>query len=438
MLKVHFFLRDSEKNNQPDKSLAIYFQLELPHLDRSVPKSTGLKVPHRFWWNYKKHKLREPLINKHTGEIYYIMPDYFEAELINARLIEIRKCLTVLSDSIQGIEEELSYSAILERYDPKTRKEKKEKKKETPTFLRVLDEMIEHKTRTKAEGTIRNYNARKKNITDFLKARFSTEILITEVKYKHIEQLLEWMEEQTDEAGRKMFGLDHRNKHATCLKSVLEFAVNREYLTHVPVARLHLVGSEIKPPKYLQPEARKIIKNCDAKTLQDVKRVAEFLWCTGFSYVDYLALKPEHLQNGCFKKQREKSSIYALPPLLPDAEKIIRHYGGIEKMPKLHINDFNQALKFLGDYCKIDSSTVGFDLTSSVLRETYASMMENEFMFPRAMIKFLMGHKTEKQMVNYSTVMPQRILHELQVLSVSAKTPLLSEYSKFIETLKAG
>ncbi len=435
MLKVHFFLRDGEKNITPDKALTINYQLEIEGQERDTAISSRIKIPHKFWWNYSKNKLDAPPINK-DGKQQWVIPSYYEAEEINERLNQMREVLKDVFKSLQTFSDETpSYHQIRERFDPKTRQAKKII---TPKFLEVLNEMIDHleKKKKRNEGTIRNYRVREKNITQFLKECYSTKILITELKHRHIEQLQEWMSEKKNYDGSQQFGQDHRNKHATCMKQSLEFAVNNEYLQNLPVAKLGLTYSPDKPPAYLALEHRQIIANCAAHSIQKVKDVAVFLMHTGFSYTDYLSLTHEHLQGACWKKQRDKSEVFSLPPLLPQAAAVIRKYGSIEALPKMDLSDMNKALKHLGDFCNINEKTVGFNLSTSVFRETFASMMENEFMFPRNTIKFLMGHKTEKQLKNYSSVQTGRILHELQKHTLTIQNQVLKEYSDFIEEFK--
>lgn len=436
MLQVHFFLRDGETNPNPDKPLVIYYQMELEGHDRDTAQSTRIKIPHKFWWSYKKNKLDAPGISK-DGRQQWVIPSYFEAVEINERLHKVRETLKEISNSLQAIgDDEISYKLIRERFDPAT---KTIRKKKVPTFLEVLKQYIEHQKTVKkrSDGTITNYGIREKNITTFLTELYKPGILINEVKYKHIASLLKWMADQKEDDGTEKFGNDYRNKHATCIKSVLDYAVNAQYIPHNPIGKLDLEYDQEKPPAYLTPELRQKIMDCNAKSVEKVKHMALFLMHTGFSFVDYTDLQDEHLLGACWKKERGKSGIYALPPLLPEAAEILKIYdNNVDKLPRMDLSDFNKELKHLGSFTGITEETVGFDLSSSVFRETFASMMENEYMFPRSTIKFMMGHKTERQLKNYSTVMPGRIMHELHANIAKKKTPILKAYSKFWNDLK--
>lgn len=436
MLSVHFYLRDAEVNNNPDRKLVIYLQLEIEGQTRDVPMSTKLKIPHRYWWSHPKNKLDAVPVNR-EGKFEWVQKPFEDAEIVNARLQEFKDTFREIFSSLQTLSDcPPSYNNVRKLLDPKTRK--KVEAKPLPAFLKVLDETIADRVKTKKlkTSTQLTYRTRKQNIISFLKYSGNEKILINELKYRHMKELVVWMDAQTDAEGNSLYGIDHINKHATLIKQTLDFAVNEEYLSYNPIAKMNLTYSAPKPPKYLDTFWRNRVEICQAVSVQRVKDIAIFLMYTGFSYTDYLSLKSSHLIGACWKKERNKSGIYSLPPLLPQAQAIIEKYGSVEKMPRPDISDLNKELKHLGDYAKVNENTVGFKLSTSVFRETFGSMMENEFMLQRSMIKFMMGHTNEKQLGNYSSVGTGRILFELKKYGASIDNPALSDYSKFIENFK--
>jgi integrase len=438
MLNVHFFLRDGETNTEPTKNLVIYYQLEIEGYLRDTPKSTKIKIPHKYWWNHPKSKLKAPIISK-EGKFQWILQPFQDANELNQKLFEMRESFKEIFQSLQTFYDEVpSYQKIHQNFNPAN---KKNKLLLTPTFLKVLDETIKDREDEKkiVKSTKKTYNTRRKNIATFFSLHYSERILVTEIKYKHIKELQKWMISVKNEDKSPKFGIDHINKHASLIKQTLDFALNQEYIEYMPVAKLNLSYSKPKPPNYLNAHWREKIEKCDAHSVQKVKDVAIFLMYTGFSHTDYMSLRNDDLQGACFKKQRDKSSIFSLPPLLPQAAAIIEKYGSIEKIPRFDISDLNKLLKHLGDYCGINIDSVGFNLSTSDFRETFGSMMENEFMLPRSIIKFMMGHTNEKQLTNYSSVMPSRILYELEKHWKDIDNEALKEYALFIEEFrKAG
>ena len=57
---------------------------------------------------------------------------------------------------------------------------------------------------------------------------------------------------------------------------------------------------------------------------------------------------------------------------------------------------------------------IQYALKTSDFRDTFACMMENEYMIEKRTLMYMMGHTNERQLTNYSAVMPARILYELR------------------------
>jgi integrase len=137
---------------------------------------------------------------------------------------------------------------------------------------------------------------------------------------------------------------------------------------------------------------------------------------TGLSYTDYLTLNQSHIlkieQGAYIKKKRNKTDIYQIIPILPQTKIILDKYK-IDNLPRPDMSDLNKELKYLQELCSIPESLIGFRLSTSVFRETFATMMENEYMLPTRVIMTMMGHSTTKQLNTYSNIMPSRIHHDL-------------------------
>lgn len=404
MLTVHFYLRDGETTTNPDKPLVIQIQLEIEGQKRDNAFSSHIKIAKRFWWSHEA-KERFPQLDS-DGSPIWVNLKYFEARAINKALNERRQVLKDIAESLQIIDDEpITYTAIRERFDAKTGKKKV---KPIKLFTDVMEETIKYQKEVKKleESTLFTYRTRRQNIEAWLKAEKLLRLVVSDVRYKHFMMLESWLVSQVKN-GKPVFGQDHRNKHQTFMKQILEFALKKDYISSMPVTKLDLTYSDPKEPCYIEPIYREKIMNCQLPAFERTKDVAVFLMYTGFSYVDFRVLKSSDLKDGCWKKQRRKSSIYSLPPILPEAMRIIEKYGSVEGIPKPDMSDLNKELKYLGDVCGINEQTVGFTLSTSVFRETFASMMENELGYKRSEIKFMMGHTSERQLRNYSEMQPK-------------------------------
>lgn len=413
MLKVQFFLRGAATCTNQTQPLVIYCQLELEGCNRDTPFSTKLKVPPSQWWTGQDRE------NNITPSGEWVSPDYYLAENINRNLKRIERTFLEVAElmPLQYHYDEITYDIIRHHYNPDTQKIREVKRvKEVKKFFEVLQEMKAHKIRKKKlkKQTLKTYVTKENNLLEYFTSIKKSDIKITEINRKVIDSFEFWMIETTNPDGTERFCNNYRNKHITFIRQVLDFALDQQYIQYMPIGKLNLEYDPEKPPHYLLPFQRKLIEQCKLPILEQTRDIAIFLMHTGFSYVDYETLKPEHLFGEGFKKMREKSDVFSLPPLLPKAKEIIDKYGGIEKLPRPKMDDLNKELKFLGAFCQLTEDTIGFDLSTSDFRETFCSMLENEYMFEERALMAAMGHKNPRQLRSYSRMMPQRVLYELK------------------------
>ena len=409
MLKVHFFLRGAEKCQNTAKNLSIYCQLEIEGLKRDTPFSTELRVPLDQWWNYNG-------ITNPNGQ--WIAHSYYTADSINRSLQKIERTFLDIMEvlHLMNAPEDISYRMLREHYDPSSQHIRDSRKvREVKSFLEILDELISQKMKKKmAKNTIKSYVSRKNNIIQYLKETKQSDIKIDKIRFSLIENFEDWMSEQYNEDNTEKFCRNYMNKHITLIRQTLDYAVNKEYIPAMPIGKLNLEYDAPKEPHYLLPAQRQKIIDCQIKKVEIARDVAVFLMFTGFSYIDYKELTSRHLYEEGFKKQRHKTGIWSLPPLLPEVEKIIKKYGSIEKLPRPDDKDINEQLKLLGAFTGLHEETLGYDLSTQDFRDTFCSMMENEAMQEARTIMAMMGHSTMKQMSTYSRMMPSRILHDLK------------------------
>lgn len=390
MLQVSFFLRGSE-SARPDDLCIIYCQPAIDGTERGVPFSTRMKCRKKDWEGNRAAD-NSPL-----------------ASNINTHLMGIRKRLLDIWQMIPILhpQESLSIGLLIHYFKNGPAKRLKP---EPPTLLKALEMMVDAKDI--ARSTWKTYRTRKKNLTAFLENCKRIDILVTDVDYEFCQNFFDHLRSH----GQSQ---NVANKHITMIRSVLEYCVDKKYLQSFPLGRANLSYTPPGEPKYLNLEQRLQIMEVNVKSLERVRDTAIFLMYTGFSYTDYCDLNSNHLvqSNGrfCFKKKRNKTNIFSMPPLLPEAERIIDKYGGIENLPRIQIDDFNKLLKVLGDLAGVTQKTAGFSLSTSVFRETFSSMCENELMFSERAIMFFMGHTNPRQLNTYSKVQPSRVFREMEV-----------------------
>ena len=405
MLSVHFFLRNSEKVSNVDAELTIYCILCFEGLPRDTPFSTKILVPKRYWWTSTSQE---------SAQNNWVHQDYYQAESVNRKLREISRKIHSIYDVIELLypDEPITYNHIRRHYDPDSAKiVKATQRKTAPSIERVYTEFLEHKIQKRGikELTQKSYRSRINNIYEY----FGKNKHIDAIRHRDLDKFEQWLMTQQNKDGSFKFCRNYRNKHLTLVFDLVAFAVKKEYLDAMPLVSLELKYDPDKPPQYLLPAQRAALQAVDIPSLEKAKDIAQFLMHTGFSWIDYINLKSEHLMGKCWRVKRQKSDTWSMPILLDEAQAIIEKYGSIEALPRPDDSDLNKELKHLASIAKIDKD-LEHPLRISDFRETFASMLENEFMFEQRVVQVMMGHKNARQIQSYSRLMPSRVLYELE------------------------
>jgi integrase len=410
MFKINLFALNITKA-KPTAPVTIKIQLSIEGLPRDVPFSTKIQIPARYWQNV---------------DDIWCSTDYYNAETVNRRLRDARKKLSDIYDFLILTNEIPTYKKIRKSYNAGHLPQ-------NSTFVNVMNELILEKAEKVTANTLKTYNTRRKAVNECLKFQKMHRMRISEFKYKNFKSLQKWMQKQLNPDKTKRWANNSINKTLVMVNEILKFAVNEEYLRENPVANMNLRYDPPKESEYILPEERQKVIDYRGKAFEKERDVAVFLMFTGLSYTDYLNLKQSHvftLKSGeiFINKKREKSKIFSTPPLLlppfyKDAFLVLKKYGTVALLPKLDMSDFNKSLKGFAECIFLN---IPFTLSTSTFRETFAGIMENEFMLEDRIIARMLGHANTRQIRTYSTVAPARIMHDIR----AAKTPLNVDYIK--------
>jgi integrase len=420
-VNVNFFLR-GKGAAALDRECVIYATINVDD-QKGSPFSTKQKVPAKYWMTKgdPKEKVRP------SESLCPVSKSYQLADKINDYLIRLESSAYELGKRLGSEQKLVTPEAILRLLrEPNFQSPKR--------FIDVVDELIASLMPRLKKSTMLTYRTRRRNISKYLHERNLEGIFIQEFRYSHFEDFQMYMLAQVCDNGDRKFCTNNINKHCTLLNRALNYGVNKEFIRYNPLGELGLKYDKAKQPQYLRFDERKRIYECDLSTLSVERDVAVFLYSTGLSYTDYLSLDQEHLYylpsgEQFLKKPRDKSEIYSIVPLLKEAQEIIYKYGSIKNLPRPDLSDLNKALKILGEVCKAP-----FSLSTSTFRDTFSSMMENEYMIKHRVLMFMMGHTNPRQLQNYSAVQPERILHELNKNDIVIPFNL----DKFQELVKAS
>lgn len=389
MLQITFFLRNIERAHADDR-LFIYCQCSLNHGLRGVPFSTRISVCKKHWKGtsvdkacplYESINLQLNDIRAGLQKLWYSLPIHFPHETRTlSRLLFYYK---------NGIEKSVTPPS--------------------PHLLDAIDMMVNHKKIK--NSTWKTYRTRKQNVQKFLNSLPDSHVRVEDIDHGFLDSMHHFLLNN----GQSQ---NVANKHITMIRGVVSYCLKKK------IGRVQLLGdanltyTAPKAPKYLTADLRHKIENLNVPSLKAVRDTAMFLMYSGFSYVDYCQLKTSHIieVDGAriWKKERQKTGIYSMPPVLVPVAKIINEYDRVENLPRIQIDDYNKLLKVLGDIVGINEQTIGFNLTSSVFRETFSSMLENEYLMSERAIMLCLGHRNARQLNTYSQVQPAKVLKEIR------------------------
>lgn len=178
------------------------------------------------------------------------------------------------------------------------------------------------------------------------------------------------------------------NKQMKMLKRILTFAVEERYIDVNP---FQLKIKEVKLQYH--PLTKQEVEFIWNKTITNdkiemVRDLFIFQCYTGLSYVDMSSLSSEDIANNVIVKQRKKTDVKSVVPLLDVPMAILQKYD--YSLPKITNQAYNRYLKVLGDYCGLKQN-----LTTHLARHTFGTMLLNEGVDMKTISK-AMGHANTK------------------------------------------
>lgn len=178
------------------------------------------------------------------------------------------------------------------------------------------------------------------------------------------------------------------NKEMKMFKKILAFAVREGYITANP---FHITLKEDKLEYHpLTEEQIKMIIDTpiENERIGAVRDLFIFQCYTGLSYIDMATFTKEDIFNGVIIKNRKKTDVKSVIPILPPVQDILDKYG--YQLPIISNQKYNSYLKVLGDTCGTPMI-----LHSHLARHTYATLLLNKGVDMKTVSR-TMGHSNSK------------------------------------------
>lgn len=333
--------------------------------------STGISVPPNLW-DKVKHKV------KGTTQL---------ARTANEKLEAMERDLEAIILEANRSKETLTPESLRQRYQNPT---------PNHTLLSLWDYYIKNTSIDKAEGTLRTYETREKNIRAFLKEKLQVNDLpYQSITHATANDLYLFLRNKNNAKNMKN-GHNFCAKVVMFLRSAFDFAyksglvdknvwVNVNYQQKKESEVTHLTFEELE---------KIATKDFGIPRIQQVADCFVFQGSCGLAYIDLFNLKQENLKpnphdNGrvWIYTKRQKTNTDVVAPILPFGQKILEKYGGIENLP---INT-NECYNF---YLKEIANVLGIkiNLTTHVARRTFATLCLNKYNIPIETVSKVLGH----------------------------------------------
>lgn len=177
-------------------------------------------------------------------------------------------------------------------------------------------------------------------------------------------------------------------KELKMFKRVLQFAVSERYIDVNPFnIKIKTDKLEYHP---LTPQEIEVLWNhkITNERIEKVRDLFVFQCYTGLSYCDMATLTKDDIVDGVIYKNRRKTDVKSIIPLLPVSKTILEKYD--YNLPVISNQKYNQYLKALGDLCECRMT-----LHSHLARHTYATLLLNKGV-DMVTVSKTMGHSNSK------------------------------------------
>lgn len=178
------------------------------------------------------------------------------------------------------------------------------------------------------------------------------------------------------------------NKEMKMFKKVLAFAVREGYITANPF-HITLREDRLTYHPLTEEQIRMIIGTpIENDRIGAVRDLFIFQCYTGLSYIDMATFGKEDIKDGVIIKNRKKTDVKSVIPILPPVQKILDKYNYV--LPIISNQKYNCYLKVLGDTCGTPMI-----LHSHLARHTYATLLLNKGVDMKTVSR-TMGHSNSK------------------------------------------
>lgn len=276
------------------------------------------------------------------------------------------------------------------------------------TFLTVLQEHLntEAVTNKLTQKTIEKHLYQFNNIKDWLQKSGLTDLLVNEVKLKHMEALRFWLHDNI-----KSCSLDHSSRHLRLCRSACDYAVSREYMEYNRITSVKLRRSPTKDIVSLDVTDIKKFEGYYCKEIpqrNEIRDLFLFQCYTGLSYMDlwlFNIVEDRGAWITCQTGRGKTKKVYWAEFSLK-AKRLLDKYNGV--LPHISNQTYNRSIKKIAVQLGVKKT-----LTTHTGRKTFATLKRHEgYSIPA--ISGMLGNTEEVTRKHYVSPGKELIMTEMK------------------------
>ncbi len=293
----------------------------------------------------------------------------------------------------------------------------------TSTILEAFDQYIKLfglkvANKKRSGGTHSHWKTARNKVAEFIRFKYGIEDFdLKRITYDFAEDFFNYHTLEAD----VILSENTAKGYVKKTRQILKRCKKSELIKSNPFQDFICAGEDPEVIPLELPQIKNILeKKMPAKLLEEIRDVFIFQCFTGFSYKDLFELTKDCVKEvginheKWLSRQREKTDVNEMVPLLPIAHKIIEKYENhvfcVKNNRLLPVNSnsrYNRYLKEIANICGIEKR-----LHTHLARHTFADLMLNSDM-PLEDVSKLLGHKSIRTTQKYAKIRKTRISRNL-------------------------
>lgn len=206
-------------------------------------------------------------------------------------------------------------------------------------------------------------------------------------------------------------------------KAVVDFAVLKKVITHSSIKPYKIGKPKDKDPVCLTIEEEKRLLEHDlaatpglatiAGRLEKIRDMYIVMRELAIHYGDYLRLDESMFKrlegSDVYHATRKKTDVNIFNLVTPQLQSVIDKYGGVNNLPKMSLQRYNDYIKVLFAACGIDKRA-----TSKIARKTFSDYHTNEVPAPDPALCAMMGLTSTRSLKFYRKVDHRALLRHFK------------------------